>query len=205
MWGLVLQMLQMCQMKSWAGTRCVLWGDARALPVRLSSLIIVSNNRGWCVGFIRLAQILPAVPQRKGVRAADKRCGLAAVEIWTSILIAIARRPTFPVGAIMALLRGVCCRERLVHMLLRFSIFGCESMKSECAGAAMATRRTWINRAGSVRTLLALWFLGNMRAHSSLFTVLLTGRHFLLKVAQAQKNHRRATVQLCGSDLQLCT
>lgn len=41
----------------------------------------------------------------------------------------------------------------------------------------------------SVRTLLALWFLGNCCSQLAVycFTVLLTGRHFLLKVVETGK------------------
>lgn len=136
----------------------------------------------------------PSSGADKGGSAADKRCVVAAVEIWTTILIVIACRPTFPVGTRMAVQpTRLLQRQRADWCVLTG---GSRTYRHVAASAALhiwlrvgekwvwrsrnGDSRTWINRAGSVRTLLALWFLGNCCAQ---LVVLLTGRHFLLKVA----------------------
>lgn len=136
--------MQMCQMK---------WKHEQGVcPLqRRSSVLIPAHvkDTGWYILLLSVCLNFPRCGADKGGRAADKRCVVAAVEIWTTILIVIACRPTFPVGAIMAIACTVRVQRerRLVRAesrqpradLLPFSIFGCESMKSESAGAAMAT------------------------------------------------------------------
>ena len=107
------------------------------------------DPRNWRTDLLLLrGDHCPRRRAHKGGLAADKRCVVAAVEIWTTILIVIGCRPTFPVGAIMALACTVCVQRetdrerrqpRLASHAAVLSIFGCDSMKSESAGAAMAT------------------------------------------------------------------
>lgn len=99
-------------------------------------------------------------PARRGADKGARACGtrdapVAALETRTTILIVLARRPTFPVGTRMAVLllrrlRAECVARAKARRPCTlppppFSIFGRESMKSERAGAAMATA-AYVNR-----------------------------------------------------------
>lgn len=155
---------------------CVLCGGAAAFCLSLFSIVLqIVDDSSICllvsVCFIYKKRSLPCSGGDKGGRAADKRCVVAAVEIWTTILIVIGWRPTFPVGTIMALACAVCAQtERRAGRVERrqpradccgFSIFGSVRDEKWSCRSRNGDSRTWINRAGSVRALLALWFLGN--------------------------------------------
>lgn len=81
----------------------------------------------------------PCCGADKGGRAEDKRCVVAAVEIWTTILIVIAWRPTFPVGTIMAIACNVCAqRERsLVRVVDK------RQPHADCCGSPYLAASRW--------------------------------------------------------------
>lgn len=169
----------------------------------------------WCLSVLYIKKrSLPCSGEDKGGRAADKRCVVAAVEIWTTILIVIGWRPTFPVGTIMALACAVCAQtERRAGRVERrqpradccgFSIFGSVRDEKWSCRSRNGDSRTWINRAGSVRALLALWFLGNCEHTARCALSYLPGDIFLWRWLTHTPNRRRETVKPCGSDLQLC-
>lgn len=141
-------------------------------------------------------EIIPCYGGDKGGRAADKRCVVAAVEIWTTILIVIGCRPTFPVGTIMAIACAVSVqRERRVVRVER------SQPCADCCGSPYLAPSRWkvsvqepqwrqpyMNKQSWLcESIIGSLVSGQLLHTARCSTVLLTRRHFLLKVAHTHK------------------